>query len=156
MEFYNINLKEVFHKLKSSDEGLTQEEAQIRLEKFGHNELKSKKKISPLKIFFSQFKEFIILILILAAIISTIIPIVEKGITNISLGDMVDSIVITIIIILNALFGFVQEYNAEKSIEALKKLASPKAKVLRNNREYELPAKDLVPGDIISVSITKN
>lgn len=149
MEFYNLKLKEVFDKLISSEEGLTQEEAQKRLEEHGYNEIKEKKRISPVKIFLSQFKNFIVIILIMAAIIAALIPIIEKGIHNIFLEDMIDSIVITIILFLNALLGFIQEYRAERAIEALKKLASPKARVLRNDKEIEISAKELVPGDII-------
>ena len=149
MEFYQSTLKEVFSRLKRSKEGLTQEEAEIRLKEYGYNEIKGKHTIFPVKIFLSQFKNFIVIILIIAAVIAALIPVVEKGYNNINLWDMKDSIVISIILFLNAIFGFIQEYKAEKAIEALKKLASPKAKVIRNKKEYEIPARELVPGDII-------
>jgi Ca2+-transporting ATPase len=135
--YYNQEIKEVFKELNSSMSGLSEEEAKKRLEKYGPNEIKEKKSVSPLKIFFSQFNSFIVYILIAALVISLLI------------GEKIDAIVIAIILLLNAVLGFTQEFRAEKSIAALKKLASLKARVIRNNRQQEINAINLVPGDII-------
>jgi len=137
MAFHNKNIEDVFRELKTGEEGLTEEEAEKRLDEFGPNEIDEAKKISPLMIFFGQFNSFIVYILIAALIISVI------------LGERIDAVVIGIILVLNAIFGFVQEYRAEKSIEALKKLASLKATVKRNGSEKNIDAAKLVPGDII-------
>jgi len=148
MEYYRLKLKEVYSKLNSSEKGLSQKEAKERL-KEGYNELKKKKQISPLKLFLLQFKGFLILILIAAAIIAAIIPFFEKNVSGLTINDFKDPIIITGILFLNALFGSIQEYKAEKAIEALKKLATPKAKVLRDNKEVEIPTKEIVPGDVL-------
>ncbi len=130
-------LKEVYKELNTSEKGLSSEEAKKRIEKYGLNEIKEAKKISPLKIFFSQFNNFIIYILLAALGIS------------IFLGEKIDAVVIGVILILNAFMGFIQEYKAEKAIEALKKMASLKAKVIRNGQEQKIDASELVLGDII-------
>ncbi len=132
-------IDEVFKELKTNKEGLTEEEAEKRLQKYGYNEIKRGKKISPLKIFIMQFHSIVIYILIAALIIS------------IFLNETIDAIVIGVIVLLNAVFGFVQEYRAEKSIEALKKLASLKATVIRDGKKKDIDAKLLVPGDIINL-----
>ncbi|MEM2918748.1 MAG: calcium-translocating P-type ATPase, PMCA-type [Candidatus Altiarchaeota archaeon] len=135
--WHSLELYEVFSKLDSSENGLTEKEAKKRLENFGLNELKEAKKISPLEIFIGQFKSVVVWILIIATIISAF------------LGEYIDAIVILVIIILIAVLGFIQEYRAEKSIEALRKLASLKAIVLRDNQKREIDAKEIVPGDVI-------
>ena len=137
MAFHNKKIEDVFQELKTGGKGLTEEEAEKRLNEFGPNEIADDNKISPLRIFFEQFNSFIVYILIAAVIISA------------ALGEKIDTIVIGIILILNAVLGFVQEYRAEKSIEALKKMASLRATVIRNGREKSLDATELVPGDII-------
>jgi len=139
--YHSKTEKEVFEELKTRKEGLTEKEAQIKLEEYGYNEIKEGRKISPLKIFLQQFNSAVVYILIAALIIS------------IFLGEKIDAIVIGIILILNAIFGFYQEYRAEKSIEALKKLASLKATVIREGKEKDIDAKLLVPGDIIKLEI---
>ena len=133
-------IKEALAELKSSEKGLSSEEAKKRLAKHGYNQIEEKEKISALSIFIGQFRSFIIWILIIAVIISAF------------LGEMVDAAVILAIVVLNAVFGFVQEYKAEKAIEALKSMASPKATVLRDGNEVEIDAKEVVPGDIIILS----
>tara|TARA_Y100000310_G_scaffold94955_1_gene92797 strand:- start:32540 stop:35167 length:2628 start_codon:yes stop_codon:yes gene_type:complete len=130
-------IDEIFKALNSKKEGLTEKEAELRLKKYGYNEIKEEKRISPIKIFLQQFNSAVVYILIAALVISIFI------------GEQIDAVVIGIILILNALFGFYQEYRAEKSIEALKKLASLKATVLRDGKEKEIDAKLLVQGDII-------
>jgi|TARA_B100001971_G_C18260456_1_gene586300 Ca2+-transporting ATPase len=136
---HNKKPEEIFKELNTKKEGLTEKEAEARLKKYGYNEIKEAKKISPLKIFLQQFNSAVVYILIAALIISLFV------------GERIDAIVIGIILILNALFGFYQEYRAEKSIEALKKLASLKATVIRDGKEKEIDAKLLVSGDIIKL-----
>lgn len=135
--YYSLNGEEVLGSLKTSKNGLTEEESVNRLEKYGNNELKKTKGISPLKIFIRQFTSFITIILLVAIAISLL------------MGEKLDAIVISIIVVLNGIFGFVQEYKAEKAIEALKKLTALKARVIRDGKEEEIDSKDLVPGDII-------
>jgi len=127
----------ILKELKTGYKGLTEEEAKKRIEKFGKNELVKIKRLTGLKIFLRQFASFLVLILIVAAIISGL------------LKHWVDFSVIIGIVILNAMFGFAQEYKAEKSIENLKEMLVPKAKVLRNNKLTEIDARDIVPGDIL-------
>ena len=123
---HNKKIEEIFKVLNTNKEGLTEEEAEKRLQKYGYNEIKEEKKISPIKIFLEQFNSAVVFILIAALVISLF------------MGEKIDAIVIGIILILNALFGFYQEYRAEKSIEALKKLLAFKAKVKRDGREKEI------------------
>ncbi len=138
---------EKWQSLRSSDvlkamgsnisKGLSSSEVGKRLARFGPNELTKKKKRGPLMIFLRQFKSFLIIILIIAAVISLLID------------NLIDTVVITTIVILNAIFGFVQEYKAEKTIEALKRLASPEVVVMRGGKKLKTPSKTLVPGDIV-------
>ena len=117
--------------------GLTNEEVDRKLKQFGLNVLESKKKVSALKIFLAQFNDFIIWVLIGATIISGF------------MGDKADAITIIIIIFMNAILGFVQEYRTEKSLEALKEMAAPTAKVIRGGKIEVINSMYLVPGDII-------
>ena len=135
--YYSLDVEKVLGSLKTSKKGLTEEEVRNRLEKYGTNEIKKIKGISPLKIFVRQFTSFITIILLAAIAISLL------------MGERLDAIVISIIVVLNGLFGFVQEYKAEKAIEALKKLTALKARVIRSGKEKEIDSKELVPGDII-------
>ncbi|MGE5604711.1 MAG: HAD-IC family P-type ATPase, partial [Bacteroidota bacterium] len=117
--------------------GLTSAEAGRRLVEVGHNQLNTATKISPWRIFLNQFTDFMVLVLIGAAIISGL------------LGEKEDALTIIAIIILNAILGFFQEYRAEKSLEALKELTAPLAHVWRDGKVQRIPAKELVPGDIM-------
>ncbi len=135
--YYQKTADDVIKELKSSTSGLSDAEAAKRLNIYGPNEIKEEKKISAWKIFLSQFKSFIIYILVAAVIISILVPIYEKGIGNLVVMDFIDAIAIFVILVLNAVMGFLQEYKAEKAIEALKKLASLHALVLRNGKEKE-------------------
>ncbi|MEG0772953.1 cation-translocating P-type ATPase [Clostridium sp.] len=117
--------------------GLTNEEAERKLKEYGLNLLENKKKISAIKIFLSQFNDLIIWILIVATLISGI------------MGDKADAITILIIVFMNAILGFVQEFKTEKSLEALKELASPTAKVIRNEKIEVINSIYLVPGDLL-------
>ncbi len=134
---HNKTIEQVLRELKTSDKGISQQEAEERLKKYGLNEIKEGKKISPLEILINQFKSIVVLILIAATIISAF------------LKEFVDAIVIVVILILIAVLGFIQEYRAERAIEALKKLASLKATVLRDGQKKDIDARYLVPGDII-------
>ncbi len=138
-EYYTISAEKVLKELNTSPSGLSDEEADVRLGQYGLNELKEAKKISPVMIFFAQFNNFLVWILLIAVGISA------------AIGDIVESIVITIIIVLNSVIGFLQEYRAEKAIEALKKLAGLRADVIRNGERKQVDAKELVPGDIIII-----
>ncbi len=137
MNWHLKDIKEVFEQLQSSLNGLSSEEANKRLREYGTNELKEVKKKSPFMMFFSQFKDFMIMVLIAAAIISGII------------GDLIDTLSIIAIVIVNSVIGFIQEYRAEKAMEALKKMAAPAALALRDSKPVTVPASELVPGDIV-------
>jgi len=132
-----MRTEEALQTLKTNLHGLDDKEARRRLDEYGPNELLEKKKISPIKIFLGQFKDFLVIILLIATVISAL------------LGELLDASAIAIILILNAVLGFTQEYRAEKSMEALKKLATPKAHVIRGSKEIEIPTRELVPGDIV-------
>ncbi len=144
MDWHAIPLKEVFDHLASNKKGLTEKEAGLRLEEHGRNEIVLERKISPLKIFIAQFTSPLVLILILAAAISYGIGFVPGQEPH-----LFDTILILLIVFANGVFGFVQEYNAEKSIEALKKLSPKKVTVLRNGKKAVIDAAELVPGDIL-------
>lgn len=135
--WYNLSAMETLKALETDQVGLRSEDARKRLEKYGPNELIEGEKISPLKIFLSQFKNALILILLGAALAAA------------AIGEVIDAIVIFIIVGFASILGFVQEYRAERAIESLKKMAAPKAVVIRDGKETEIESKDLVPGDII-------
>ena len=119
--------------------GLSQKEAKKRLEKYGLNQLMKNKKVSRIKIFLEQFNDFIIWVLIGATIVSGL------------MGERADAITIIIIVVINALLGFIQEYKTEKSLEALTKLAAPTAKVIRDGRIQIVSAELIVPGDVLII-----
>lgn len=122
---------------RTSSNGLTTEEALHRLSVYGKNEISEKKRRSPIYIFLSQFNDFIIWVLLGATAISW------------AMGEKSDAITITAIILLNGIMGFIQEYRTEKSLEALKELAAPTVKVLRDGKVKVLPAAEVVPDDLI-------
>lgn len=126
--------------------GLSAAEAQKRLSKYGANTITQKKKTSIFIRFLMQFADFMVLILLIAAAISFITAIISND------GDFVDPIMILLIVILNAIIGTVQEYRAEKAVDALKKLSAPHAKVIRSGKETTIPSSSVVPGDIIIIS----
>jgi Ca2+-transporting ATPase len=144
-------IDEVMHDLDVTHEGLTSQEAQERLKKHGYNELIAKKRKSALSMFLGEFKDIFILLLIAATIFSAIIGYydVVSGAEEGVMEAMADAIIIGAIVILVAITGFVQEYRAEKAIEAMKKLTAPKARVMRDGQEIIIPAKEIVPGDIL-------
>lgn len=135
--WHKRGIEEIFSELVTSINGLSSEEARRRLQTYGPNELKEKKKKTPFIIFLDQFKDFMILVLIAAAIVSGII------------GEPSDTVAIIVIVILNAVIGFVQEYRAEKAMAALKKMASPVATVIRDGKAMNIPSAEIVPGDIV-------
>ncbi len=143
MDWYRKNIEDVLTGLNTSEEGLPTEEAARRLGVHGPNVLKEMEKRGLFRIFIDQFTDFMILVLIAAAIISGVI------------GDATDTIAIMVIVILNAVIGFVQEYRAEKAMAALKKMASPSAAVLRDGREAEIASSSLVPGDVVLLEAGK-
>jgi Ca2+-transporting ATPase len=138
VEWHSTPLDSILGQLGAdSQQGLTAEEARRRLELHGYNELKKEAKASPFLLFINQFKNTLIIILAVATILSAII------------GDLLDAGIILAIIVFCALLGFVQEYRAERALDALKKMLTPTITALRGGREEEIPSKELVPGDII-------
>src|SRR5659263_142065 len=141
--FYNQDIHEVTSQLKTSETaGLTTEETKRRIEEFGYNQLVSKKKKSFFHMFMAQFKSSMIIILLIAAVVSGVVGIMEDE-------GLLDTFVILGILLLNALIGATQEKKAEKSLEALKDLAAPLSKVLRDGVISEIITKELVPGDMV-------
>jgi Ca2+-transporting ATPase len=138
--WHNLEISQAYTSLDSRREGLSQKEAEQRLAQYGTNELTEKKKISPWLIFLEQFKNFLIIILLVAVALSAV------------MGEIADAIVIFVIVIFAAGLSFVQEYRAERAMEALSRMAAPTASVLRDNKEVEVPARELVPGDIVLLS----
>jgi Ca2+-transporting ATPase len=150
-DWHTGNMDEVMHELNVTHEGLTTQEALERLKKYGYNELVAKKRKSALMMFLGEFKDIFILLLIAATIFSAIIGYYDvlTGAAEGVMEALADSIIIGAIVILVAVTGFVQEYRAEKAIEAMKKLTAPKARVFRDGQEVIIPAKEIVPGDIL-------
>lgn len=141
--WFNKKVEDIEKELNTNlKKGLATEEVQKMQEKYGFNELKAKKKKSLLQKFLEQFKDFSIIVLIIAAIVSGVVGVAEgEGIT--------DTIIILIVVIVNAIIGVTQEAKAEKSLEALQKLTDHASKVIRNGEITVVPAKELVPGDIV-------
>lgn len=138
MEWYNKGKKEVLKELRTnSSVGLSEKEAKARVELYGRNELEAHTKKSLLSKFIAQFADFLIVILLLAAGVSAFV------------GERDDAIIILAIVVINAALGIYQEGKAEKSVEALKKLSAPNAKVIREGKLLILPAAEIVPGDIV-------
>ena len=136
-QFFNRSVQEALTELNTSEQGLSSQEAKKRLEQYGPNKLSEAKRKSPLAVFFEQFKDLLVIILIIAAIISMVS------------GNMESTLVIFAVLILNAILGTVQYFKAEKSLESLKAMSSPSAKVLRDGTRVEIPVAEVVPGDIL-------
>lgn len=143
MEFYNQSIEHVAQTLDTSlTTGLSQTEAANRLNQYGYNEFEAKKKHSLILKFFDQFKSFMIIVLMLAAVLSGIIGYLHgEGFT--------DTIIILAIVVINALIGLIQEQKAEKSLEALAKMSSPQCKVFRDGNVRVIESRELVPGDLV-------
>ncbi|MGF6905977.1 cation-translocating P-type ATPase [Fusobacterium sp. PH5-44] len=137
--YYSTEVIEIYKEYESNKCGLNTDEVNRNREKYGMNQLESEKKISPLIIFLSQFKDFLVIVLLGASIISFVS------------GNVESTIIILVVLILNAILGTVQHLKAEKSIESLKNLSSPKSKVLRNSVKIEIASPEIVPGDIVIV-----
>ena len=144
-QWYNkriVNIEKEFN--VDSNVGLTDEQVKQNREKYGFNELKAANKKSLFQRFLDQFKDFMIIILIIAAIVSGVVGYVQGE-------GFADSIIIMIVVIVNAIIGVAQESKAEKSLEALQKLSDHASKVLRNGNVSVIPARELVPGDIVMI-----
>ena len=135
--YYNQSAQEVISSLKTSREGLKAKDLEMLREKYGLNELVEGTKKSTLRIFMEQFMDFLVIILIVAAVVSGV------------LGNPESAVVIVVVIMLNAILGTVQHIKAQKSLDALKALASPMAKVRRNGNAIQIPSRDLMVGDIM-------
>lgn len=136
--WFSKSREEVLRELNvNPDTGLTKEEAKARLEKYGENKLKGKPKKSLISLFFAQLKDMLIYVLLGAAAITIVI------------GEYVDAVIILLVVVLNAVIGVIQEYKAEKAIEALQKMTTPKSLIRRDGEVREINSEEIVPGDII-------
>jgi len=136
-QWHSMEKEKLLESLKATEAGLSTEEAERRLSEFGPNELMERKGVTPLQIFFEQFKDIFVIMLLIAIGIS------------VAINEIVDAATIGAIVFLNAVVGFVQEYRSEKAMEAMKKLTAPKARVLRDGTEKFIPSREVVPGDIV-------
>jgi Ca2+-transporting ATPase len=136
-DWHRLETADVLTRLDTVMSGLTADEARRRLDTHGKNVLQLKERHTPLRIFLNQFTDFMILVLMAAAILSGII------------GDLKDTIVIGAVVLLNGIIGFIQEYRAERALEALQEMAAPTANVLRNGQATSIPSAEVVPGDIV-------
>ncbi|MFQ5919863.1 MAG: HAD-IC family P-type ATPase, partial [Thermoplasmata archaeon] len=139
-KWHSLSVDEAWARADSSPEGLSQAEAETRLTRDGPNELQEVEAVSPLLLLAQQFIHPLVIILIIAAGIAAF------------LGEVLDTVVIALIVVFNAIFGFVQEYRAERAMQALKQLTAPKAHVLRDGEEASIPTRDLVVGDVVLLS----
>lgn len=137
MNWHQLEVAKVMEQFATSTEGLTPETVAAHLSRFGPNELTEKKKKPVWLLFLNQFKGFMIIVLVIAAVISGIV------------GDTTDTIIILVIVLLNAIVGFVQEYRAEKAMDALKKMAAQNSRVLRAGKKLTIPTSEIVPGDLV-------
>ena len=136
-DYYNYEKEKILNEFETQKNGISSKEAVKRLEKYGKNEIQEGEKKSVLKIFLEQYTDFLVIILIAAAVISAF------------LGDIESSAVIFVVITMNAILGTVQQIKADKSLESLKALSSPIAKVIRDGEKISIDSKDVVPGDIV-------
>jgi len=143
MKYHQQKFEEVLTALSTSANGLSDDEARKRLLEYGPNEIKESARRTPLGMLLDQFKDFMIIVLIAAAVISGL------------LGEVADTIAIVVIVILNAIMGFIQEYRAEKAIEALKLMAATASTVLRDGIPHSVPTREVVPGDIVLLEAGK-
>ncbi len=137
-EFYRLSTQDVTGILKTDiSAGLEDAEVQKRFAEAGPNELKASARVSPWVLFFSQFKDILIQILLAATLLSAF------------MGHAVESIAIAVIVLFAVILSFIQEYRAERAIKALRRMAAPTANVVRNGKEKKIPARERVPGDVI-------
>lgn len=142
MKYYSLDVKKVLNNLNSNESGLSLKEVEIRLKKDGKNKIIETKKQSKFSKFLNEFKDLMIIILIISAIVSFILSIFNNE-------PFTDSIIILAIVVLNAILGFIQELKADKAIESLKKMQVSKIKVKRQNKIYVVNSEDIVKGDIL-------
>jgi P-type Ca2+ transporter type 2C len=142
-DWHSVSAEAVLQRLDASPLGLTSLQARERFQRVGPNELVQGTKISPFRIFLSQFTDVLVIVLIIAAVISAVL-----GVSQGESADLWDAALILVIVVMNSILGFVQEYRAERSLEALKSLAAPRAHVLREGGVVAVPSRELVPGDI--------
>ena len=143
-EFHDKSVIETFEELHTGEDGLTDKEAESRLIEYGENKLNEKKKKSLALRFFEQFKDVMIIILLIAAVISFVVACVGDDPM-----EFIEPALIVLIVILNAVLGLVQENKAEKALDALKNMSAPHARVIRGGTEHVISASRVVPGDII-------
>jgi Ca2+-transporting ATPase len=151
-QWFSKEKEEVIRDLESDLGGLSPDKVEQKRQKFGYNELRERKRRTALQIFLSQFKNTFSIMLVIAIAISVLLGWYEAQILHdarLNIETFVDSIAIGAIVMLNSVVGFVQEYRSEKAIEALKKLTTPTARVVRENKKMEVPAREIVPGDIL-------
>ena len=144
LDGYNETVNEIYQRLKTNEKGLTEEEAQKRLERDGANKLVERKKKSNLALFFNQFCDFMVILLIFASLFSAVISYIRHE-------SYVDSIVIIIIVIINAILSFIQEKKADVAIEELNKMFVTNTNVIRNGVKQTIDVTKIVVGDIIEL-----
>ncbi|REJ13627.1 MAG: ATPase [Caldibacillus debilis] len=141
MKFHQMHISDVEKALQTDmNRGLSDKDAEKRKKRYGENVLEEGEKPSRLRIFFSQFKDFMVIVLLIATVISGL------------LGEYMDALTIIIIVITNGILGYIQEYRAEKSLDALKELSAPQANVFRGGKKLKIPTKEIVPGDVLLFS----
>jgi Ca2+-transporting ATPase len=138
--WHSLTADQTLERLQSSRSGLTSAEAAQRLARYGPNELRAAERVSALELLIGQFKNALVLMLIGATVLSAF------------LGHVVEAVTILVIVLFAVILGFIQEFRAEKAIEALQRMAAPNATVLRDGEEARLPARDLVPGDVVLIA----
>ncbi len=143
VHYYQKSTEEVIKDLRTSDRGITSSDARERLLEYGYNKLDEFRQRTVFMMFLDQFRDFMIMVLIAAAVVSGLI------------GEIVDTLAIAVIVILNAVLGFIQEYRAEKAMQALKNMASPNAIVRRDSGPVSIPASEIVPGDVVLLEAGK-
>jgi Ca2+-transporting ATPase len=140
--WHSKTVEQVLEELQTDPLGLKDETAKKHLETYGFNELKEGKRTTALRILLNQFKDIFVIMLLIATVISFVAASSQNE-------PQTETITIAAIVVLNSVVGFVQEYRSEKAMEAMKKLTAPKARLMRNGREVIVPAKEVVPGDIV-------
>ena len=146
MKYHALTIEQTLKSLKTEKGGLSVTQSKQRSDKVGPNKISQKKKKGLILRLLEQFKDFMVIVLLISSIISFVTSIIEQN------NDYIDSIIILVIVFLNAIMGVVQEYKAERAIESLQKLSVPKARVLRSNKEITIDSENLVPGDVILLS----
>ena len=147
-QWHAKSVEETLRDLNANENGLKTDEVEARRKTYGYNELVEKKRITPLQILLNQFKDIFVMMLLVAIVLSVIIG-WYKSAGGGSWEEYVDAITIGAIVVLNAVVGFVQEYRSEKAIDAMKRLAAPRAHVLRDGKLTTIPAREVVPGDTL-------